>query len=95
MRKDSECPYCEEEIDLDNGEGRQEDEVYEDTCPHCYRSFVYTISYSVHYYPEKAACLNGEPHDFQPIHGSPKKYFEKRRRCSMCSKEITLKEEAL
>ncbi len=86
------CPYCDEDLD-DPDEAYSEDEVYQGRCRHCDHSFVFTICYSVNYYSEKAACLNGEPHNYEPCIGYPEEYFKRRRRCSICSKEITVKEE--
>jgi hypothetical protein len=85
------CPYCEAELPEDS-DCREQDIPYETECPHCGKSFIYYIEYYPSYTSYKAPCLNGEPHDYQPVIGFPKEYYEKMRRCSFCSKEIELPE---
>lgn len=84
------CPYCDKENEDPYIEGPQVDEVYEHECEHCEKTFVFTIDWSINYYEDKADCLNGGEHNYEKICGYPKEYFENKRRCSMCSKEITL-----
>lgn len=60
-----ECPYCQADNGVchDDGAGYQEGVKHEmqcSTCDHCF-TFETTINFS--YYPEKADCLNGAPHD--------------------------------
>lgn len=58
------CPYCDEDVE-ENDDCHKPDELYENECPHCERKFVYTLEYSKDYYPHKADCLNGDPHDYR------------------------------
>ena len=87
---DLQCPYCDEEIEITN-EGYEQDEQVEMDCPYCERSYIMTVQYDVSYTPYKADCLNGEPHDWKEIHGSPREYFINKRRCSICSREKEVK----
>lgn len=82
-----ECPYC--EVELGNEE-QEPNEVHERECDNCGKNFVYTIEYDPNYSASKADCLNDGEHDYQPIHGYPKEFYENRRRCSMCSDQIVL-----
>ena len=74
--KDIECPYCEEEQDInhDDGYGYEEGVLFQYECHNCGKAFVFTTSISFHYDAIKADCLNGEPHDFQPTHTYPIEY---------------------
>lgn len=67
MSKDLECPYCEEwnEVCHDDCGGYVEDQNHEMQCAHCEKHFVFTTAISFDYYPEKADCLNGSPHNFR------------------------------
>ena len=84
-----ECPYCDADLD-DPDDCYKEDETYEEHCPHCDKRFVFTLSYSVSYTAYEAPCLNGEDHKWKKINGCPAEYFENRRRCEYCDKEITI-----
>lgn len=85
--QDVECPYCEEwqEINHDDGVGYDEDKTFQQECSDCGKTFVYTTSISFHYNAEKADCLNGKKHDYQPTTTYPK--FFTKMRCSMCFNE--------
>lgn len=89
------CPYCNADIEInhDDGYGYQEDEIYEQGCPDCGKTFCYTtyISYSHDLF--EAPCKNGEPHKLEKIHGYPKEFFEYKRRCEYCNEEIIIDEE--
>lgn len=92
IMSDFECPYCSSEIEP-NYDNREPDKDYQDECESCGKKFVYSIRYITQYHSSKADCLNGGEHDWKPIVGIPREYFENKRRCSMCAKEITLKPE--
>lgn len=85
---DIKCPYCNEEleIDHDDGYGYSEDEVFEQECGKCGMNFIYTTSILFSYCPEKAPCLNGEPHSWKDIVGVPPGYQKNKHHCSCCDK---------
>lgn len=86
--RDVECPYCEHEqdIDHDDGYGYEEDAVYEQECPACGKTFVYTTSVSYHYGVKRADCLNGGEHALEPVHHYPP-HWPDWRRCADCGRE--------
>ena len=94
MMKDLECPYCNQELDVchDDGENFDESENHEMQCKFCEKNFIFRTSIVYYYYPEKADCLNGSPHDFKPTKTFPK--FLTKMRCSICGtkREITADE---
>lgn len=85
------CPYCNESLP-EPDDCNEQDKEYEEKCSKCLKNFVFNVSYSKDYSEHKANCLNGAEHDYKEINGYPKEYFENKRRCSMCSKEIVIKE---
>jgi len=86
------CPYC--DADVEASEDSNETNIpHENECPNCGMNFIYYVEFYPSYSPSKAPCLNGEPHNYIPIIGVPKEYFEHKRRCSYCEDEITLAEE--
>ena len=85
------CPYCDEWLEIchDDGFGYDEDRAHEMYCSSCHKNFVFHTSISFNYYPEKADCLNGEPHNFSgwyKIYEMNDKIIE-RRRCRECEFE--------
>lgn len=84
---DVDCPYCGEEIEIchDDGHGLDEDRLHEDQCPHCDKRFVFSTFISVSHEAEKADCLNGSDHDYQPTSTYPPE--RRRLRCSVCGEE--------
>ena len=92
--KDIECPYCEEwqEIDHDGGYGYQEDEVFEQECANCEKTFTYTTGIIYVYEAYKAPCKNGGKHKLNEIHGHPRELFEYKRRCEYCDEEFIIDE---
>ena len=82
--KDTNCPYCNAEINIDHyeGQGYSEDELHEQQCPECEKYFVFTTYTMYSYSPEKADCLNGSKHDFKPTMTHPKCFAK--MECSMC-----------
>ena len=57
---DLECPYCAEELKINNddGFGYEEDTAHEMECYECGKKFTFQTHISFSYYPEKADCLN-------------------------------------
>lgn len=85
--KDVECPYCgeDQEINHDDGYGYEEDEVYQQECRNCHKTFTFTTSISFYYEAAKADCLNGAEHKYEQTHTHPKKCT--RMRCVDCDDE--------
>jgi hypothetical protein len=83
------CPYCEYEM-REPDDCHDQDETYDHECPKCHHNFVFTVAYTRHYSESKAPCLNGAPHDWQPIKGIPAEYFEGKQRCTHCDYRRTI-----
>lgn len=83
------CPYCDTKVRInhDDGYGFEEDETYEQECYKCEKVFTYTTMVAYMYSPQKAPCLNGEPHRWKQMIGVPEEYFENRERCEWCDEE--------
>ena len=90
MMNDVECPYCGEGLEIchDDGHGMEEDELHEDECSKCGKAFVFTTSISISHEAQKAACLNGAPHDYERTRTYPPEFA--RLRCTMCGDEKPL-----
>lgn len=90
---DIECPYCNKSFDIcnDDGHGTEDGTTYEEQCPHCEKYFVFTSSIMFHYSPEKAPCLNGEPHKYKKVVGFPEEAFKDLFRCEYCAVERELR----
>lgn len=92
MYNDINCPYCEahQDINHDDGYGYDQDEIHQQECSECEKTFTFTTSIIYHYDVEQADCLNGGEHDYKPIRGCPEEYFKDKYRCTMCGEETTL-----
>lgn len=86
------CPYCDYDCGSYVDDCHEQDVEYEHECPKCDKNFIFTIDYDPNFSSHKADCLNNGKHNYEKIIGSPKEYFKNRRRCSMCSKEIIIKD---
>lgn len=82
--KDIECPYCghPQDINHDDGYGYHEDEVYNQDCCECGKTFIYTTGIIFNYYPEKADCLNGGNHTWEYTKTYPKECTQ--MQCTSC-----------
>lgn len=87
-----ECPYCEHDCGDYFDDQHTPDVEYEHECDECGKIFIFVIDYYPTFSGHKADCLNGADHNYEEMCGCPKEYFLNKRKCSMCSKEITLKE---
>jgi transcription elongation factor Elf1 len=87
------CPHCEEEFE-DVIEDYHEDEQYEAECPNCEKVFGYNICISISTNSIELPCggQDGDgPHEWKPIIGWPKEYFENKFRCVHCDLEKEMK----
>jgi hypothetical protein len=84
---DTNCPYCGEPIDInhDDGYGYEEDEIHQQECSNCGKTFTFTTSILYCYETSKASCLNGGKHKYELTHTCPKEYSK--MRCEMCGDE--------
>ncbi len=84
---DTNCPYCgaEVEINHDDGQGYTEDEIHQQECPECEKTFVFTTAIHFSYSPEKADCLNGGEHKYKLTTTYPPEWA--RMRCEDCGHE--------
>jgi uncharacterized protein with PIN domain len=82
--KDTNCPYCNTEIDInhDDGYGYDENKTHQQYCGKCDKNFIYGTSISFYYEVSKADCLNDGNHDFKPTKTFPE--FMKEMECTMC-----------
>jgi hypothetical protein len=94
MYETENCPYCGKDIKInhDDGYGYQEDEIYQQVCSNCGKTFVYEVCINYSYYIEKANCLNeGGVHDYRETHTNPK--VAAKMRCTVCGDEKDLPKE--
>jgi len=87
MMHDVRCPYCNEynEINHDDGYGYEEDELHQQECSKCEKTFVYTTFISFSYTSYQADCLNGAEHKFEKTITYPPEFA--RLRCTDCGEE--------
>ena len=87
-----ECPYCEKEVKLnhDDGEGFEEDKVYNRQCSNCGKKFIYITRISFTHTGFKAPCLNGGEHKWAQVIGWPKEEFKNKYRCDYCDEQRTI-----
>lgn len=85
---DTNCPYCQAEIEIDHddGCGYEEDVRHEQECPSCEKTFVFITSISFYYETSQADCLNGEDHELYPVEAYPR-HWPDWVRCKHCSYE--------
>ena len=90
---DTECPYCEKELNInhDDGSGYEEDVRHEIECPHCEKTFVFTTFILFCYESAKADCLNGEEHVYKITKTIPNEFSK--MECTMCGKRRELSDD--
>ena len=95
MRRDVECPYCGEwqEIDHSDGRGYAENEIHQQECGDCEKTFVFDTGIIYVYDAEKADCLNGGEHDWKETNTFPKKFTN--LECSVCGEQKAVSPERL
>lgn len=81
---DLNCPYCGAELDVNHEDGQnyEQDIKHEMQCPQCDRYFVFRTTILFCYDAERADCLNGDNHDWQPTHTYPKEFTQ--MQCKIC-----------
>lgn len=58
-----ECPYCNAKTKIEQeGLYCAENIIHEIKCEHCEKNFVFNTEIVFNYYPRKADCVNGSPH---------------------------------
>lgn len=89
--KDTECPYChkDQEINTDDGYGLDDGGTFNQECGDCGKTFIFTTTITVSHEAYEAPCLNGAPHNMQPIKGVPAAFFVGKTRCTCCGLEET------
>lgn len=82
--EDVRCPYCEtgQEINHDDGYGFTEDEIHEQQCGNCHKTFGFTTSISFYHEAVELPCANGGEHSFKPTMTAPKMFTK--MRCKYC-----------
>ena len=81
---DVECPYCNADVEInhDDGYGYEEDELHQQECPGCEKTFVFITAISFDHRAYKADCLNGGHHHYERTNTIPAEYA--RLRCKTC-----------
>jgi hypothetical protein len=84
MMNDVECPYCgtSQEICHDDGYGYTENEMHQQECGDCDKTFVFETRIIFSYIAGKAECLNGGEHYYKPTITYPK--IRTRMECMTC-----------
>lgn len=92
--KDAKCPYCDSfvEINHDDGYGYEEGVLHQQECGNCEKTFTYTTVIIFSYETQKADCLNGSEHKYEPNTCFPREYTK--MECTECgeTREPTEKE---
>lgn len=88
--RDTECPYCGSDVEInhDDGYGYSEDELHQQECGNCDKTFTYWTSIYFSYSTNKADCLNGGEHNYRKTITVPVEYTK--LRCEMCGDEKPL-----
>lgn len=88
--RDVECPYCESDVEInhDGGYGYDEDDLHQQECPECEKTFTYTTVIVIHHIAYKADCLNDGEHQFERTKTYPPEFA--RLRCKTCGSEKPL-----
>jgi len=91
-----ECPYCEHGFDLCHDDGayyNEEDKPEECECPKCEKNFLVYSQQDWSFTGQKADCLNGSPHNWEPQSGYPNPFHFGRFDCKDCGAEERRDEE--
>ena len=84
MSGDVNCPYCGTslEINHDDGYGYEEDQLFEQECAACGKTFAYATHIEVYHEAKRADCLNGAAHQYEQTVTYPPEYS--RLQCRVC-----------
>lgn len=85
------CPYCGATVKIshDDGYGYEEDELYQQDCRECGKTFVYDTCITFYHTTHKADCLNGGKHVWKKTITFPVEFA--RMRCTLCGEEKPIK----
>jgi hypothetical protein len=81
-----ECPYCEYSFEHEHDDGSVGDR-FEIECPICEKIFQYSIVTICCFDTNKANCLNGGEHDWEPVRGIPSELLVGIDRCKICGRK--------
>lgn len=84
------CPYCgDKNIDSwEVGEDVNDGDLGLQECGNCEKKFTVSRNMKITYTSYPTPCQNGDSkHEWKPIIGIPKEYFENKRRCAICGEE--------
>ncbi len=87
MSYDTNCPYCDAEIEInhDDGYGYQDGVLHEQQCHDCDKSFTFTTDILYVYEAFKADCLNGKGHVFKAQSTYPRQFTQ--MQCENCEEK--------
>lgn len=80
------CPYCNAEIEIrhEDGYGYEEDEIHQQECYECGKTFGFTHQ-TIHSDDVfKLDCANGAEHKWEKKIGYPKEYYFGKYHCKDC-----------
>ena len=66
------CPYCDHVCEIDENHlslTSTEDETFFEDCPQCKKTFKFIAEFKWELISSRTDCLNGSPHDWQPVEG--------------------------
>ena len=90
MSKDTECPYCGADVVInhDDGYGYNEDDLHQQECGECGKTFTYTTVIHFSYRSRPADCLNDGVHRYEKTKTYPPQFAQ--MRCTECGHETPL-----
>lgn len=90
-----ECPHCNtlHYVERSDGEGTEEDVLYEKECSNCGNIFGFYTTIQFGYNSVSLPCKNGEDHTLYDIVGLPSELFAGKKRCKHCRKTFIVDQE--
>jgi hypothetical protein len=94
VSRDVLCPYCgtPQDINHDDGYGYEEDQLHQQECRECEKTFAYTTTIATYYKTYQADCLNDGEHQWERTKTYPPEFA--RLRCKTCGDEMPITSEA-